>query len=122
MGDDQSVSGCGGHRKVNMDFRAPAEMPELSLGAKYHHENFDGSGYPEGLKGRAIPETARIIAVADAYDAMSSNRSYRKSLPQEIVRAEVEKGKGTQFDPIFAEIMLQMIDEDKNYNMRDRRS
>ena len=60
-----------------------------------------------------------MIAVADAYDAMTSNRSYRRSLSQEIVREEIEKGKGTQFDPQFAEIMLQMIDEDKEYRMRD---
>ena len=96
------------------------DMPELSIGARWHHERFDGKGYPEGLMGEDIPEMARIIAIADAYDAMTSNRSYRKGLPQEVVRAEIEKGKGTQFDPIFAEIMLQMIDEDTNYNMRDK--
>ena len=96
------------------------DMPELSIGARWHHERFDGKGYPEGLMGEDIPEMARIIAVADAYDAMTSNRSYRKGLPQKVVRAEIEKGKGTQFDPIFAEIMLQMIDEDTNYNMRDK--
>ncbi|MBP3278987.1 MAG: HD-GYP domain-containing protein, partial [Butyrivibrio sp.] len=96
------------------------DMPELSIGARWHHERFDGKGYPEGLMGEDIPEMARIIAIADAYDAMTSNRSYRRSLPQEVVRAEIEKGKGTQFDPIFAEIMLQMIDEDTNYNMRDK--
>ncbi len=96
------------------------DMPELSIGAKWHHERFDGKGYPEGLMGEDIPEMARIIAIADAYDAMTSNRSYRRSLPQEVVRAEIEKGKGTQFDPIFADIMLQMIDEDTNYNMRDK--
>ena len=96
------------------------DMPELSIGARWHHERFDGKGYPEGLLGEDIPEMARIIAVADAYDAMTSNRSYRKGLPQEVVRAEIEKGRGTQFDPIFAEIMLQMIDEDTGYNMRDK--
>lgn len=96
------------------------DMPELSIGARWHHERFDGRGYPEGLMGEDIPEMARIIAIADAYDAMTSNRSYRRSLPQEVVRAEIEKGKGTQFDPIFAEIMLRMIDEDTNYNMRDK--
>ncbi len=96
------------------------DMPELSIGAKWHHERFDGKGYPEGLMGENIPEMARIIAIADAYDAMTSNRSYRRSLPQEVVRGEIEKGRGTQFDPIFAEIMLKMIDEDTNYNMRDK--
>ena len=58
--------------------------------------------------------------MADAYDAMSSHRSYRKSLPQEVVREEIEKGKGTQFDPRFAAIMLEMIDEDVDYEMRER--
>ena len=96
------------------------EMPELASGAKWHHEKFDGSGYPEGLSGDDIPEEARIIAVADAYDAMTSNRSYRGSLPQETVRREIEKGKGSQFDPKFADIMLEMIDDDKEYLMRDK--
>lgn len=95
------------------------EMPELAAGAKWHHERYDGKGYPEGLSGDDIPEEARIIAVADAYDAMTSNRSYRGALAQEIVRAEIEKGKRSQFDPKFADIMLAMIDDDKEYTMRD---
>ncbi|SDB49996.1 putative two-component system response regulator [Pseudobutyrivibrio sp. YE44] len=95
------------------------EMPELAAGAKWHHERYDGKGYPQGLSGDDIPEEARIIAVADAYDAMTSNRSYRGSLPQQIVRGEIEKGKGSQFDPRFADIMLGMIDEDTEYSMRD---
>ena len=93
-------------------------FPDLAVGAKYHHEKYDGTGYPSGLKGENIPECARIIAVADSYDAMTSNRSYRYALPQKIVRDEMEKGKGTQFDPRFADIMLQMIDEDEDYHMR----
>ncbi len=87
------------------------EMPELAAGAKWHHERYDGKGYPEGLSGDGISEEARIIAVADAYDAMTSNRSYRGALPVEVVRGEIEKGKGSQFDPRFADIMLEMIDE-----------
>ena len=66
-----------------------------------------------------IPELARIIGVADAYDAMTSKRSYRDVLSQEIVRGEVEKGKGTQFDPQIADIMLMLIDEDKEYEMHE---
>ena len=91
----------------------------IALGAKFHHERYDGKGYPNGLKGDNIPEIARIIAVADTYDAMASNRSYRKALPQNIIRSEVEKGKGTQFDPKIADIMLQMIDEDKSYHLKE---
>ena len=94
--------------------------PDLSIGAHYHHERYDGRGYPEGLKGEEIPEIARIIAVADAYDAMTSKRSYRDTLPQEVVRNEIVKGKGTQFDPQFAEIMLTLIDEDTEYAMKEQ--
>ena len=96
------------------------EFPKLSTGARWHHERYDGKGYPDGISGEEIPTEARIIAVADAYDAMSSRRSYRDVLPQAQVRAEVEKGKGTQFDPVFADIMLSMIDEDTDYEMREK--
>ncbi len=95
------------------------EMPELAVGARWHHERFDGRGYPDGIKGEEIPEEARIIAVADAYDAMTSKRSYRDALPQEVVREELLKGRGTQFDPRFADIMLGMMEDDKDYQMRE---
>ncbi len=95
------------------------EMPALATGARWHHERYDGTGYPDGLKGEDIPEEARIIAVADSYDAMTSNRSYRRAMEQAAVREEIEKGKGTQFDPHFADLMLQMIDEDKDYQMQE---
>ena len=96
------------------------EMPLLATGARWHHERFGGGGYPDGLVGEAIPEEARIIAVADSYDAMSSHRSYRDVLAQDVIRAEIIKGRGTQFDPVFADIMVQMIDEDTQYNMREK--
>ena len=95
------------------------ERPELAVGAHWHHERYDGRGYPDGLLGDAIPEEARIIAVADAYDAMTSTRSYRGILSQERVRDEIEKGRGTQFDPVFADIMLQIISEDTEYRLRE---
>lgn len=94
-----------------------SENSSIAIAAKYHHERFDGKGYPNGLSGTNIPEIARILCVADSYDAMTSNRSYRNALPQDVVRKEIEKGKGTQFDPYIADIMLQLIDEDKNYLM-----
>jgi putative nucleotidyltransferase with HDIG domain len=96
------------------------EDKRISAGAKFHHERYDGTGYPNGLSGENIPEIARIIGVADAYDAMASNRSYRNALPQEVVRSEIEKGIGKQFDPEIAKIMLQMIDEDTEYRMRQQ--
>lgn len=83
----------------------------IATGAKFHHERYDGKGYPNGLVGDNTPEHARIIGVADAYDAMASNRSYRRALPQEVIRDELLAGKGTQFDPQIVEIMLKMVDE-----------
>lgn len=96
-----------------------SELPEIGIGARWHHERYDGKGYPDGLRGEAIPEAARMIGVADAYDAMASKRSYRDVLPQEVVRGEIEKGKGSQFDPYFADVMLAMIDDDTEYRMRE---
>lgn len=98
-----------------------SEYPYLSIGAKSHHERYDGKGYPERLKGEDIPETARIISVADAYDAMTSNRSYRAAIPQQLVREEIVKGMGTQFDPNIARIMQNLIDEDPEYHMKEEK-
>lgn len=95
------------------------EMPKLAIGARWHHERYDGNGYPDGLKGEDIPTEARIIAVADAYDAMSSKRSYHSIYAQEFIRNELMSCKGTQFDPVFADIMLEIIDEDKDYLLRE---
>ena len=95
------------------------ELKDIAIGARWHHERYDGKGYPDGLKGDDIPLKARIICVADSYDAMSSNRSYRKFLPQDVVRSELEKGCGTQFDPVIAGIMLDIMKEDRDYNLRE---
>ena len=97
-----------------------SEYPYLSIAANSHHERYDGKGYPDKWKGNDIPEIARIISVADAYDAMSSNRSYRAALPQQVVREEIVKGAGTQFDPEIARAMQHLIDLDVDYEMRER--
>ena len=93
--------------------------PNLGVGARWHHERYDGKGYPDGLKGEEIPEIARIIAVADSYDAMASKRSYRDALPQYKIRSEFQEGIGTQFDPKFAKIMIEIINEDVDYQLRE---
>ena len=79
----------------------------------------DGKGYPDGLAGEEIPLEARIICVADCYDAMTSDRVYRDHLPQDVVRQEIVKGMGAQFDPTVAEAMLDIIDEDEDYLLRE---
>lgn len=87
------------------------QAPYLSDGARYHHEHYDGHGYPDKLAGTQIPRNARIISVADSYDAMTSVRSYRDPLSIEKVIAELKNGEGTQFDPEYAEIMVRLINE-----------
>ena len=109
------------HTVIGYDILASiTEVPELATGARYHHEKYDGSGYPDGLKGRDIPEAARIICVADCYDAMTSTRTYSAPRSQAAVRAEIERCSGTQFDPDIAAVMLQMIDDDKGYKMNEQ--
>lgn len=80
----------------------------------YHHERYDGKGYPEGLKEDEIPLSARIVAIADAFDAMSSNRSYRAKLDDDFVINEINKGKGKQFDPKIVDIFLKNVLQGKN--------
>ena len=94
------------------------EIPSLPLGALYHHERWDGTGYPKGIAGEEIPRIARIIAVADAYDAMTSRRSYLTGMDQNAVRQEIQNGSGTQFDPEIARIMLNLINADVGFRMR----
>ena len=97
-----------------------SEYPYLSIGARHHHERYDGKGYPDKLVGTDIPDIARIIAVADSYDAMTSKRSYRKTIPQQKVREEFVSCAGTQFDPQYANIMLHLIDSDTQYKMKEK--
>ncbi len=97
-------------------------LPNLKTGVRWHHERIDGKGYPDGLMGDNIPEFAKIISVADAYDAMTSNRSYRDSLPQDVVRSEIKRQIGTQFDPQVAAKMLEIIDNDKDFQLREQPS
>lgn len=83
----------------------------LSEGAYYHHERIDGTGYPRGHKGDEIPFVARIICVADSYDAMSSDRCYRKSLSEEYIRGELESCKDKLFDSEIVPYMIEMMDD-----------
>lgn len=90
-------------------------MPISCKVAEYilaHHERWDGKGYPRGLKGEEIPLLARIIAITDAYDAMMSDRPYRKAISKEEALAEIKANAGTQFDPKFAEFFVKLMSED----------
>ncbi|MBR2675480.1 MAG: HD-GYP domain-containing protein [Solobacterium sp.] len=100
------------------------QSPYLSIGAHYHHERYDGDGYPDGLAGENIPEYARIITVADSYDAMTSTRSYRNALSKEKVRREFANEMGKQFDYKYSAIILKLMDSgqlDPLYDSRDEK-
>ena len=84
-----------------------------------HHEWWDGGGYPRGLRGHDIPLVGRITAIADAYDAMTSDRAYRRALPHEVAVGEIERCAGTQFDPELADLFVKMI-EDHRLDLRKR--
>lgn len=84
-------------------------IPEIRNGARYHHERYDGNGYPDGLKGTGIPICARMICVADSYDAMSTTRCYRSKLSRDVILQELSQNAGKQFDPAIVPIMIAMI-------------
>lgn len=97
-------------------------MEMVKEGVEYHHERYDGKGYPHGLSGTDIPISARMIAVADAYDAMTSERIYRNRLPQKKVLEELRNERGRQFDPVITDVVLELLAEhgclEKLYNDR----
>jgi HD-GYP domain-containing protein (c-di-GMP phosphodiesterase class II) len=90
---------------------AVPELADIASIVRHHHEHFDGTGYPDGLQGEAIPLLSRIIAVADAYDAMTSERPYRPSLSHEDAAQELVRHSGTQFDRSLVEHLLSALNE-----------
>jgi len=92
------------------------ELKEIVTIVRYHHERWDGSGYPEGLSGKRIPEESRILAIADAFDAMTSNRPYRESLSWEYAINEIKTYAGKQFDPEIAMIFIDFINREWRYD------
>ena len=100
------------HTMVGSDIlRLITEMPDLSEGARSHHERYDGKGYPNGLKGDEIPEVAQIIGVADTFDAMFSTRPYRKKMKLADVVTEIKRCSGTQLSPKVVDAFLQLVEE-----------
>lgn len=88
-------------------------IPNVIAVTRSHHERYDGKGYPDGLSGEKIPIHARIVAMADSYDAMNSRRIYRNSLPQDVIYEEIRKNRGLQFDPKITDIFLKLMDENR---------
>ena len=108
---DEEYAEIKKHPQIGVDILGDSDMfKNIIPFVKYHHERYDGRGYPEGLSGENIPYIARIAAVADSFDAMSSKRVYRDSLPIEVVKEEIMKNLGTQFDPEIGSVFLDIID------------
>jgi diguanylate cyclase (GGDEF)-like protein/putative nucleotidyltransferase with HDIG domain len=109
---DEEYAKIKEHPRIGADILDPVKFPWPVLPVvKYHHERWDGRGYPEGLSGEAIPRTARILAVADVYDALTSTRSYRSAWKHERAIAEIERSAGTHFDPEVVQAFLTIADE-----------
>ena len=110
--DDEEYSEIKNHPAIGAHILSNATIfKDIIPIVKHHHERFDGHGYPGKLKGEEIPYLARIAAIADTFDAMTSKRSYRDSLPIDVVKEEIKKNSGTQFDPEIAEVFLKILDE-----------
>ncbi|MDK2836733.1 MAG: hypothetical protein PWP21_1510 [Thermosediminibacterales bacterium] len=102
------------HPSVGAKILEPANLPkEVIEAVLYHHEDYDGGGYPEGIAGEKIPLLARIIRVVDSYDAMNSDRPYRKAFPQKWVIEELNRCSGKQFDPVVVKAMTKLIEQGK---------
>ena len=109
---DEEYAKMRSHVKSGADILKDFTLVEHVVdGTLYHHERYDGKGYPEGLKGEEIPLFARIISVADTFDAMTSNRVYRNHMDTDYVMNEMKRGRGTQFDPVVLDAFLRLIDK-----------
>lgn len=108
---DEEYSEIKNHPSIGKHILSNAQIFENIIPIVYHHhEKFDGKGYPGKLSGKEIPLFARIAAVADTFDAMTTKRSYRNALPLEVVREEIVRVTGTQFDPEVAKVFLDILD------------
>lgn len=110
---DDEYSEIKNHPSIGAHILCNAEVfKDIIPIVKHHHERFDGNGYPGQLKGSDIPYFARIAAVADTFDAMTSKRTYRDALPLDVVKSEIERCSGTQFDPEIAKVFLDILNND----------
>ena len=112
------------HTKKSVELLVPLKLsPNILSYIQYHHEHFDGTGYPNGLAGEQIPIGARIISISDSYDSMTSNRPYRKILSNGEAKSELLKCAGKQFDPNLISIFLEVLKEmEEVFLMKDHQN
>jgi putative nucleotidyltransferase with HDIG domain len=110
--DDKELKIARRHPEIGTELVGPIGLPhQVTSVIRHHHEFYDGTGYPDGLKGEAIPLLARIVSLAEVFDAMVSNRPYRKALPLDEAIKEIKRCSGTQFDPKLVDILLRLVEE-----------
>ena len=113
--DNEEYSQIKNHPSIGAHILGDVDMfKDIMPMVLHHHERYDGRGYPSQLEGENIPLIARIAAIADTFDAMTSKRSYRDALPLDVVIAEIEKCSGTQFDPKIAPIFVDILKNEKD--------
>jgi putative nucleotidyltransferase with HDIG domain len=110
--DDRELQMARRHPEMGVELVAPIGLsPRVTSVIRHHHEFFDGTGYPDGLKGEAIPLLARIVSLAEVFDAMVSDRPYRKALSLSEATKELKRCSGTQFDQKLVDILIKLIEE-----------
>ena len=114
------------HSRIGHDILAKSEVPLFQMAAEialHHHEKWDGSGYPDGLAGMSIPESARIVALADVFDALTMNRPYKEAWPIERALETMKEESGTHFDPrlldIFVSVFPQILENKEKWNSHE---
>ena len=118
---DEEYAVIKSHTTVGSDIlERTRNLHDAALVARHHHERFDGRGYPDGLKGEEIPLHARVVTIADTYDAMHSDRIYRKGLSYDLIHSELVKGRGSQFDPTLLDVFLPLFESGELDRVVDR--
>jgi HD-GYP domain-containing protein (c-di-GMP phosphodiesterase class II) len=111
---DEEFAAIKEHPSTAVKLLSPSKLYKALLPAiKHHHERLDGTGYPDGLRGKSIPVHARILAVADVFDAMTAKRAHRDALGVDHVIDEISRGKGTKFDPDAVDALVKLIQEER---------
>jgi HD-GYP domain-containing protein (c-di-GMP phosphodiesterase class II) len=97
------------HAVIGADLLSAVGIPGLASIVRHHHENWDGSGYPDGLRGEDIPLGARVLSIVDCYDALTSDRPYRRALPHAVAVTMIQERRGTMYDPVIADAFLRIV-------------
>ena len=108
------------HAVIGADLLTAVALPGLALIVRHHHENWDGTGYPDGLRGEAIPLGARVLSIADCYDALTSDRPYRRALSHACAMTMIQERRGTMYDPAIADAFLRIVHRLNNVSVMDR--